>query len=207
MPFPLALPLAVPFAVKIALGIATALGLGGAAYFALSRKDKIIFLDGDEEVGKTTMLQVLQGEYGKIIHQAKPKQTTKNRENALEMKIKGRKYGFIDTSGASYNKGSNEELKNKLQKEQKGKVLEFYVFKASDFDSKNLINKIKARKKEAELRGFECVAIGTHKDEISADKKEAIEKEVKALMHCQIFQLTNNAEARKELETFISEVS
>ena len=206
----MALPLlAFPFAVKIILGAVAALGLGSgiAAYFVLSRKDKIIFLGGDIAAGKTTILEVLRLKDGQSLDSDKYEPTDNNDEDAFDTKIKGRKYGFIDTSGASYNKPKIEELKNKLQKKQKGKVLEFYVFDASDFDSKNLINKIKARKKEAEKRGFECVAIGTHKDEISSSKKEAIEKEVRALMNCRIFQLTYNPQAKSELEDFIAKVS
>lgn len=202
MPLPL-----LPFAVKILLGGAAALGLGGVAYKVLTKKDKIVILGGDTRAGKTTIIEVLKLKDGASLDTDDYHDTLNNDVDALDTKIDGLKYAFIDTSGASYNKPKIEELKNKLQKEQKGKVLEFYVFDASDFDSKNLINKIKARKKEAEKRGFECVAIGTHKDKISSSKKEAIEKEVRALMNCRIFQLTYNPQAKSELEDFIAKVS
>ena len=201
MAFPL---LALP-AIKILLGVVAALGLGGVAYKVLTRKDKIIFLGGDIAAGKTTIIEVLKLKDGASLDTDDYHDTISNDVDALETKINGLKYAFIDTSG-KIEKEKIEGLKDKLKKD-KDKVLEFYVFDASDFYSKNLMDEIKARKKEAKKRGFECVAIGTHKDKIDADKKEAIEKEVSTQMRCRIFQLTYNAKAKGELQDFISKVS
>ncbi len=198
--------LALPLAIKILLGVVATLGLGGVAYKVLSRKDKIVFLGGDIAAGKTTIIEVLKLKDGASLDSDDCEPSVNNNEDALEAKINGLKYAFIDTSGADYNKKKIEELKDKLKKD-KDKVLEFYVFDASDFYDKNLMDEIKARKKEAGKRGFECVAIGTHKDKITSSQKEKIEKEVRTIMPCRIFRLTHNAKAKRELQDFISKVS
>lgn len=200
------LPLFFAWAIYILLGLTGGVLAGKAAYRIITRKDKIVFLSGEKGVGKTTLLEVLRLKDNEMLKESESKGTPSNKENALEVKIANLKYGFTDTEGAAYNKKKIEDLKNKLAKKYKNKVLEIYVFDASDYSEKYKAI-IEAFKIEADKRGFKCVALGTHKDKIDEQKEQSIKQELKDIMYCQIFQLTNNSQAKSEVEDFIKGVS
>lgn len=187
--------------------IAGAMLAGTAVYRIITRKDKIVFLSGERGVGKTTLLEVLRLKDNEMLKESESKGTPSNKENALEVKIANLKYGFTDTDGGAYNKKKIEDLKNKLAKKYKNKVLEIYVFDASVYSKKQHKAIIEAIKIEADKRGFKCVALGTHKDKIDEQKEQSIKQELKDIMYCQIFQLINNSQAKSEVEDFIKGVS
>lgn len=200
------LPLFFAWAIYILLGLTGGVLAGKAAYRIITRKDKIVFLSGERGVGKTTLLEVLRLKDNEMLKESESKGTPSNKENALEVKIANLKYGFTDIEGAAYNKKKIEDLKNKLAKKYKNKVLEIYVFDASDYSKKHKAI-IEAIKIEADKRGFQCVALGTHKDKIDEQKEQSIKQELKDIMYCQIFQLINNSQAKSEVEDFIKGVS
>lgn len=187
--------------------ITGAMLVGTAVYRIITRKDKIVFLSGKRGVGKTTLLEVLRLKDNEMLKESESKGTPSNKENALEVKIANLKYGFTDTDGGAYNKKKIEDLKNKLAKKYKNKVLEIYVFDASVYSKKQHKAIIEAVKIEADKRGFKCVALGTHKDKIDEQKEQSIKQELKDIMYCQIFQLINNSQAKSEVEDFIKGVS
>ena len=199
------LPLFFAWAIYILLGLTGGVLVGKAAYRIITRKDKIVFLSGESGVGKTTLLEVLRLKDNEMLKESESKRTPSNKENALEVKIANLKYGFTDTEGAAYNKKKIEDLKNKLAKKHKNKVLEIYVFDASVYSEKHKAI-IEAIKIEADKRGFKCVALGTHKDKIDEQKEQSIKQELKDIMYCQIFQLINNSQAKSEVEDFIKGV-
>lgn len=204
----MALPLLFPLAMYILCGLTATGIIGGVAYWAIKRKDKIVFLSGKSGAGKTTLLNVLKLAKGEVLKEDERKETPSNKENAIELKIGKLKYGFTDTNGSEFNRKSIEKLKDKLTKEYKNKdkVVEFYVFDASVYDEKEK-NSIKAFKEEADERGFKFVALGTHKDKIDEQKEQYIKDDIKAYCYYQIFQLTNNNQAKNEIEEFIKRIS
>ena len=138
--------------------------------------------------------------------------TPNNIEDYLISKIEKTKYSFTDTNGEDAYRRERENYKDKLRKKYKGKienkVVEFYVFDASDFYNKKLMIKIMGWKEEMKNRKHKYAIIGTNKDKI-AKQVDDIEKEIKekAETKCKIFQLTDNPNAKSELEKFIDGVA
>lgn len=174
--------------------------------------DKTVYFSGSIGSGKTTILNVLEHKVGETIPVKDYENTPNNIEDYLISKIEKTKYSFTDTNGEDYYKGERENYKDKLGKKYKdkieNKVVEFYVFNAKDFYNKKLMIKIMGWKEEMKNRKHKHAIIGTHKDEI-AKQVDDIEKEIKekAETKCKIFQLTDNPNAKSELEKFIDGVA
>lgn len=181
--------------------VIVALGGGITAFLAFLRAKRYVLLSGNKDSGKSSLLKVLIGE--KVVD-GEGDDSVKAVKPALNIKINKMNYLFYDTSGGGDANKEKEKVKDDFEhKKYKDKVADFYLFDASKYDERER-KAIVAFKK---ARKFQMAVIGTHKDKITTERKEVIEREVseEIKLTCKIFDFTQSPKA--ELEKFICEVS
>lgn len=169
------------------------------AIWAFLRGKRYVLLSGKKDSGKSSLLKVLIGE--KVVD-GEGDDSVKAVKPALDIKINKMNYLFYDTNGGGDANEEKEKLKDGFEhKKYKDKVADFYLFDASKYDERER-TAIAAFKK---AREFKMAVIGTHRDKITTERKEVIEREVseEIKLPCKIFDFTQSPKA--ELEKFICE--
>lgn len=164
-----------------AIGAAAIGAMAGVKVINKYLKDRVLLV-GKVSAGKSTIIHLMNGDLQKL-KEASQTGVTENDVGIFD------DFKFIDSSGQ--NESAFTEKLEDLLKHNKNKYL-LYVFNASDYgNNKNEINcDINLRKRMAQEHSLEFKIIGTHGNQIKA-QKTSIEQELKKEHEraCEIFEL------------------
>lgn len=168
-----------------------AAAIGATAIVIKYRKDRVLLV-GKVSAGKSTIIHLMNGDLQKL----KEASQTGVTENDVGISDN---FKFIDSSGQ--NESAFTEKLEDLLEHNKNKYL-LYVFNASDYgNNKNEINcDINLRKRMAQQHSLEFKIIGTHGNQIKA-QKTSIEQELKKEHEraCEIFELIEGINDKNDI--------
>ena len=170
-----------------------ATAIGATVKVIKYRKDRVLLV-GKVSAGKSTIIHLMNGDLQKL------KETSQTGVTENDVGIFD-DFKFIDSSGQNES-AFTEKLEDLLKHNKNKNKYLLYVFNASDYgNNKNEINcDINLRKRMAQEHSLEFKIIGTHGNQIKA-QKTSIEQELKKEHEraCEIFELIEGINNKNDI--------